>query len=166
MKQDIMSNIKMIEESLKHFFKTGELENINYGLTRAQLTKLLGKTNWEHYSSIRDKYPSIYKFGRLEFYFENQRKDAGLSGIMFQPIPAAASNGFLKCNYHMWTKNTDINKASEFLKANKIKFADKPYKYDNEARLLFTEGKVSIFFDCQQTPGYYLLHKAGRFIDN
>lgn len=155
-----------VKEQLKDFLKLGLLENISYGLTRDELTKILGDTDWKHFSSNKDKHPSIYKYGRLEFYFESKNKDARLSGIMFQPIPSPADNGLLKCNYHRWTKNTDIEKAIEFLKTNDIEFEEKPYEWDKETKLLLTEGKVNIFFDCQQTPGQYVLHKAGRFVDN
>jgi hypothetical protein len=155
-----------VEEQLKYFFKTGLLENISFGMSRDELTKLLGDTDWKHFSSNKDKYPSIYKYGRLEFYFESENTDARLSGIMFQPIPSPADNGLLSCNYHRLTKNTDLKRAVDFLNKNNIKFEEEPYKWDNETKLILTEGKVNIFFDCQQKPGHYVLHKAGRFIDN
>jgi hypothetical protein len=155
----------IIKEQLKDFFKLGLLDNISYGLTRDELTNILGDTDWKHFSSNKDKFPSMYKYGRLEFYFTSNNKDAGLSGIMFQPIPFPANNCLLKCNYHRLTKNTDIEKAIEFLKTNNIEYEEKPYEWDKNAKLLFTEGKVNIFFDCQETLGYYVLHKAGRFVD-
>ncbi|MEO8147360.1 MAG: hypothetical protein ABI723_06975 [Bacteroidia bacterium] len=154
----------IVKEQLKYFFKTGLLKNISYGLTRNELTNILGNTDWKHFSSNRDFFPVIYKYGRLEFYFENKTKAAKLNGVMFQPIPSSAINGNLNCNYHRLTKNTDIKKAIQFLKINNIKFEEKPNEWDNESRLLLTEGNVSIFFDCQKTAGHYLLHKAGKFI--
>ncbi len=154
------------KEQLKDFFKLGVLENISYGLTRDDLTKILGDTDWKYFSSNKDKYASMYKYGRLEFYFDSKNEDARLSGILFQPLSSPADNGLLKCNYHRWTNNTDIEKAIEFLKINDIEFEEKPYEWNKETKVLLTEGKVNIFFDCQQTPGHYVLHKAGRFVDN
>lgn len=155
-----------VHEQLKDFFRTGLLKNISYGLTRDKLTNILGETDWKHFSSKKDKYPAIYKYGRIEFYFGNKRKDARLSGIMFQPIPFPADDGKLKCNYHRLSKNTDIVKAIRFLQTNNIEFEEKPYTWDKETRLIITEGGVSIFFDCQHIPGHYLLHKAGKFSDS
>ncbi len=68
------------------------------------------------------------------------------------------------CNYNRWTGNMTMEKAIEFLKNNNIKFEEIPYKLDEETKLLLTEGKVEIVFDCQLTPGNYTLYKAGRFI--
>jgi hypothetical protein len=155
-----------VTEQLKDFLKTGLLKNISYGQTRDELTNILGDTDWKHFSSNKDKHPSIYKYGRLEFYFDDGNSDARLSGIMFQPISSPADDGSLKCNFNRWSKKTDISTAIQFLKKNKIKFEEIPYEFDKETKVLRTEGKVNIFFDCQQTPGLFVLHKAGRFIDN
>jgi hypothetical protein len=154
-----------IKEQLKDFLKTGILKGIPFGITREELTKLLGETDWQHFTTTKDKYPSIYKYGRLEFYFDNKSKDARLDGICFQPISFPAENGLHKCNYNKWNKNTDIEKAKEFLKTNGIEFEEKLDKWDKETKSLLTEGKVNIYFDCQQTPGLFLLHKAIRFLD-
>jgi hypothetical protein len=132
-------------EQLKDFLKTGHLKNIDYGVTRDELTMVFGDTDWKHYSSGRDKYPTIYKYGRLEFYFESKSKHAKLSGIMFQPIPAAADKGKLQCTYHGLRRNTEISQLIEFLNANDIQFEEKPCEGDNEAKLLLTEGKVKVF---------------------
>jgi hypothetical protein len=154
----------LIKEQLKSFLKSGVLQNVDFGISRVELTDLLGETDWKHFSLKKDKYPSIYKYGRLEFYFENGDMDARLNGIMFQPIPSPADNGLLKCSYNRWRSKTDIAEAIKSLKINNIKYEERPYEWDNETKLLFTEGQVNIFFDCQEEPGHYVLHKAGRFV--
>jgi hypothetical protein len=154
-----------ISENLIEFFKTGTLKNISYGLTHTELTNILGITEWTIFDDPNDKYPLIYKFGRLEFYFGNKTIDGKLYGIIFQPIPSPADNGNLKFNYKNWTKNTDLDKASEFLRTNNIKFEEQPYNSDKNVRLLLTEGKVHIFFDRESVSEPFFLHKAGKFID-
>jgi len=151
----------IIHEDLKDFLKIGHFKNIQYGLTRNELIGLLGETDWKFLSSDDDINPSIYKYGKIEFYFE-ENSDNKLSGIMFQPIPSPAESGNLKCNYIEWTNETDLEKVTEFLKANGIKFHEKSHP-DKEAKVLLTEGEVEILFDCQETPGQFFLHKLGKF---
>lgn len=156
----------IVKEELKYFLKTGRFERICFGMTRDELITTLGETDWKFYVSDKDKFPAIYKYGRLEFYFNDNSKNARLVGIMFQPIPSPADHCFLKCNYHRWTKNTEINAAIQFLKVNNINFKEIPYELDEEVKLILTEGNVSVYFDCQETTGHFVLHKAGRFKDD
>ncbi|MGZ5244206.1 MAG: hypothetical protein ACXWDO_08175 [Bacteroidia bacterium] len=153
----------MIKEELKYFLKTGNFKNIRFGLNRTELVNLLGNSDWLYFTSDKDKFPAIYKYGRIEFYFENRKKGSTLSGIMFLPIPAPASNGKLYCNYHHWTKRMDIDNAITFLNQNNIRFSE-IINPDPEVREFITEGQVNIFFDCQEIPGKFKLHKAGKFI--
>jgi hypothetical protein len=155
----------MIQERLKYFLDKGILAHIDFGITRLKLTEVLGKTSWLHYTDDSDKFPSIYKYGRLEFYFMTDSPDEGLSGIIFQPLPRPADKGNLSFNYNGWSKKLEINKAIELLNRNKINFNEYPNKHDLEARVLTTESDVKIAFDCQDTSGQFYLNKIVKFID-
>lgn len=158
----------IIREQLKYYFKTGRLKNIEFGLTQEKLIELLGETNWKFYSGWKfypsevDKFPLIIKYDRIEFYF----RDTAMYGIMFQPIPAPTDRGNLRCNYHRLTRKTTIETVIQFLVKNNINFEEKPAYWDDEVRLLLTEGDVWIVFDCQKKAGHYVLHKTESFIDD
>jgi len=155
-----------INEDLKYFLKKGHLKDVSFNLNRAKLIEILGKTDWEHYSFRKDKYPSIYKYDKLEFYFNNQSAEAQINGIMFQPIPTPSEKGFLNCSYNGLTNKTTLNSVIEFLNTNEIKFSRTVDKWNEELIILITEGKVSMYFDNQSDPKKYVLHKAGRFLND
>jgi hypothetical protein len=155
----------MIQEQLKYFLDKGALAHIDFGISRSRLTELLGNTNCVYYANDTDKFPSIYKYGRLEFYYMIDDLEEGLSGIVFQPLPRPADKGNLNCNYNSWNEKLDINKAIDYLNRNNIRFQEFPNKRDLDVRVLTTESDVKIAFDCQEIPGQFYLHKVLRFID-
>jgi hypothetical protein len=152
-----------LREDLKYFLKTGRLKNVEFGITRSQLIDKCGNTEWLHYTSSKSKYPSIYKFGRFEFYFDEGSKGK-LIGMMFQPIPTPAENGNMLFNYNRLNYNTSINKLKDYLTSLNINFKELDDEFDKELKLIITEGDVTMFLDCQNS-NQYVLHKAGRFIE-
>jgi ribosomal protein S27AE len=152
-----------IHEDLAYFFKHGNLRHIPYGIPRNTFIALAGDTSWQHFTSTKDRYPSIYKYGRLEFYFD-ETKDATLHGIQFQPLSSPGDKGNLILNYHRWTKQLNIEKAMAFLDDNHIGFEERQDPWNKDVRLLVSEGGVRIFFDDQQEPAHFVLHKAGKYI--
>ncbi len=155
----------IVKEQLKHLFKKGTLDNIHFGISRSRLVEILGNSDWIFYSNEKDNFPSIYKYGRMEFYFMHDDKDEGLSGLVFQPLTRPGSKGNLHLNYYGWNEKLDINKAMDILNKNNIKFQEFPNKRDLDVRVLTTEGNVKIAFDSDDIPGQFYLNKIVKFID-
>lgn len=154
----------LIKENLFYFLKTGCLKHIHYNINRNQLTQLIGESTSVHFSSPNDKNPTIYKYGRIEFYFEHKGKEAKLNGIIYQAISNPAEHGLLQCNYKNWSKNLDIEKAKEQLIKNNIQFKEIADKFNHDTKYLLTEGNVNIYFVYDETKKKYLLFKAGNSI--
>jgi len=150
----------MVNEQLKYYFKTGKFKHVEFGFTREKLIELLGETSWKFPFVDDDKFPTIIKFDRIEFYFT----DTSLYGIMYQPITLGVDKGNLRCNYHRMTRKTTIETVIQFLVKNNINFEEKPAYWDDEVRLLLTEGNVWLCFDCQKKKGHFVLHKTESFI--
>ena len=92
----------MIETiEIKPFLKTGnfgEFNEIHYGMKRKSLIKILGDTEWKHFTSKKSKIPSIFKYGKVEFYFE-EGEDGRLKGIQILPIIQETELMNLKIDY-------------------------------------------------------------------
>lgn len=154
-----------LKEQLKYFLEKGTLEHIDFGITRSKLIEILGNTDWVHYSNEQDKFPSIYKYGRMEFYFMNDNKDEGLRGLVFQPLTYPGTFGNFHLNHYGWNEKLDINRAIEILNKNNIKFQETPNIRDLNVRVLTTEANVQIAFDSDDVPGQFYLNKILKFID-
>ena len=151
--------VKIVE-----FLKSGKFGNsnaINFGMNRTQLTSLLGETEYLSYTTKKSKFPSIYKYGEVEFYFE-EGKDGRLHGIQIKPTIAEASLQKLKIDYGFIKKDLGFRDVELLLKSNSINYSTFKFKYDDndDPKRIITEGNVIFIFDSE-----YTIQKINRFIE-
>ena len=67
--------------SLRSFLKTGDFGNIRGGCTREELEQELGPPETHDTGSRKHPYPTIWKYGDIEFFFEQYRRDGCLQMV-------------------------------------------------------------------------------------
>jgi len=146
---------------IKKFFRTGnfgELKEIQIGMNRNELINILGESNWV-LKNRKSKYPTIYKYDKTEFYFE-EGINGRLYGIQIKPTIDAAPKLNLNIEYDFLESDLNFDSIIYELKAEQIKYELFRFKYDDEDAPLriLTSGNVTLIFD----DGYEL-EKAAKF---
>ena len=152
-----MTNV--VNENIEFFLRNGHLINIQVGISRNELTKKLGDTNWIY---PEQQYPLLYKYGCLEFHFDEENDNAKLVGIMYVAVTEPASNGNLMFDAQGWTNGLTTRNIEDRLKNMSVNYTSNIYEYDSDAWCILTEGNVSIL--CSKENEGYLLEKLGVFI--
>jgi hypothetical protein len=156
----------MIETiQLSYFLKTGkfgEFQEINFGKSRQHIIELLGKTDWQHFASKKSKFPSILKYRKVEFYFE-EGENGRLTGIQIVPNAQEAPQGQLLIDYHDFLKNQTWKEIEQWLNKHSITYQELflPF-YDANDKLIKTEGKVALIFTREANE--FILRKVHKFI--
>lgn len=156
--------IKEIE--LIEFLKTGNIGDgkiIHYGMTRNGLIEALGKTKWIHYRSRNSRYPLIYKYGKIEFYFEEGEKGR-LYGIQVKPTIQEAESKDLKIDYGFIKPELSFETSLNHLESASINYEIIEQDDDREEiQIVETEGKVQLMFseDCDQS---LIIDKVNKFV--
>ncbi|HYG14314.1 MAG TPA: hypothetical protein VEC12_01075 [Bacteroidia bacterium] len=147
----------LIKETMKDFLKNGSFQNISFGITRKDFLQLMGGVQCEHYSFPESKFSGIYKYGMVEFYFDDKSEDDELLFIMFQPWVGRCKRYNFRINYNGWDKNLSIENAKNLLKQYSIEFVEEQSKYDEKVMHLITESGVNIcfWFDVEKNGYYY-----------
>lgn len=154
----------MIETiNIEEFIRTGKFGEINFGINRTQLEKILGKTDWLHYTSRKSKFPSIYKYDLIEFYFEEE-ENGRLYGIQVQLQTQEAQKGGLEVNYGFLSEVKSLEKVKEELIERNIQFQEfiKPYDNGNTKRIK-TKGNVILIFGMTD-ENVFILHEINKFV--
>jgi len=146
------------------FLKTGnfgEGGEIYFGMARTRLLDLLGETDWFSHTSKKSKFPSLYKYGKVEFYFE-EGEEGRLYGIQIKPSMDAAKMHNLKINDDSLPAELKFDEALEVLKSNSIKYELINFEYtaDEDLPRIQTEGNVQFIFD---ESG--IIEKVNKFIE-
>ena len=55
------------------FLETGSIKPLHFGMSRRELEEILGPPGHKGGTSRKHRTPSIYKYGDLEFFFEQWR---------------------------------------------------------------------------------------------
>ena len=143
--------------------KFGEFQEINFGINRNQFEKTLGKTDWLHYTRRKSKFPSIYKYGLIEFYFE-EAENGRLYGIQAQLQTQKAENGKLEVNYGFLTEVKSLERIEEKLIEKNLQFQEFTEPYDNgDTKRIKTEGNVILIFGMTD-ENEFTLHKINKFV--
>lgn len=160
----------IIYEDLIYFLKNGKLENINYGITREQLTELLGAPDYTNFT----KWADLYGYNNFEFYiwkesWKNNRSER-LRCITVNNPKSYSKKENLLFKSHGWTTKLTIEKAILFLNKHNIKFEEKEYPFENDplekdVRSFLTEGKVFVQFVDWELTGNFALYKFGREVE-
>jgi len=158
----------MIETiEIKDFLRTGnfgEFKEIHFGMKRERLVEIVGETEWKHYSRKKSKFPSIYKYGKVEFYFE-EGENGRLYGIQIQPIIRETELVNFKINYDFIASNLDYESILKFLDLFSIKYKELDFEYDSEGiQRIETEGGVQLIFSKDYFNTSNSLHKISKFI--
>lgn len=152
-----------IREDLVYFLKNGRFENIDFGITRAQLKSVIGEPDFTLPPKSKI-WPSLYKYGNLEFWFEDRYEDARLHGIQFFVPVIYERKGRLIFNSHRWTVELTFEKAIKFLQKHKIGFEERE-DYLDFWRSLETESGVRLDFTNQSDESIWALHWIGKKIE-
>lgn len=150
---------------LKQFLKTGnfgESKEIHFGMTRDKLIEILGDSEWIHFTGRKSKFPSIYKYGKVEFYFE-EGKDGRLCGIQILPMTKETTSGNLKINYNfnIYLKYKPTLKQ---LEKESVDYRIIKSEYDgDDVRRIETAGDVQIIFSEDFDQSFSIL-KISKFI--
>ena len=143
--------------------KFGELEEIRFGILRADLFEILGETEWIHYSSKKSKHPAIYRYGLVEFYFE-EGEDGRLNGIQICPIYQEADLNKLNIDYGIYKSEIGYENCLKHLKNLSIGYDKVVSKYDTkDVRRIKTEGNVNLIFS--ENENEIVLYKISKFVD-
>lgn len=159
-----------IRENVLYFLKHGKLENVNFGVTKAQLLELLDEPDYlsEH------KWADICGYGCFEFYllkeeWKNHRVERLSVIVANQPFSYETKSNF-EFEHRGWTKDLTIEKAVDFLRENDIAFEEQVFDDEDsddykDVRILKTEGNVSINFRDWHETGDFVLYQFGRTVE-
>lgn len=153
----------MIKENLTFFLKNGKFEHINFGIKINELIDIIG--NPDFVLPEKSKNPTLFKYGNVEFYFEDEKEDARLHFIQIDFPVNYSENSKLVFEGYDWTTELTIENAISFLQKNKINFEEKIDSNNLEFwRILQTESGVEIYFTNQRDEEIWELHSFGRSI--
>lgn len=152
--------------NIEEFLRTGKFgafQEINFGIHRNQLEQTLGKTDWLHYTSNKSKFPSIYKYGLVEFYFEEE-ENGRLHGIQVQLQSEETPKQCLEINYGFLTAIRTLERIEQELIQRNITFQAFTESYDSDdTKRLKTEGNVILIFGMND-KNKFMLHKVNKFV--
>ncbi|HRI00558.1 MAG TPA: hypothetical protein PK006_05860 [Saprospiraceae bacterium] len=152
---------------VKEFLRTGnfgELREIYFGMKRENLFELLGQTKWMHFTYSKSKLPSIYKYDKVEFYFEED-ENGRLYGIQILPTTHRAELVDLKIDYNFIEPDLEFQSTLKFLDQESIKYelVNSELDYDGMPRIE-TEGKVQLIFT-QDDNEINSIQKVSKFVE-
>lgn len=143
----IKIQLMMQKIEIKEFLRTGnvnESKEIRFGITRNKLVEVLGDSQHQYFSSKKLKFPAIYKYGKVEFYFET-----GIKGKLYgiQILPTIQEEDLININYSLINSNLDYRSALNYLESEFINYKLIKSKFDSEDVVrIETEGKVQLIF--------------------
>ena len=157
----------MIETiNTKEFLKTGnfgEFREIHFGMKRETLVELLGETEWIHFTSRKSKFPSIYKYHKVEFYFE-EGENGKLNGIQILPSIQETNLINLKIDYNFIEPNLEFESTLKYLEKESIKYELVNFEFDSDGiPRIITEGNVQLIFT-QDSEGTVSILKVSKFV--
>lgn len=151
----------------KEFLRTGnfgEFNEIHFGMKRENLIELLGDTRWIHFTNRKSKFPSIYKYHKVEFYFE-EGENGRLHGIQISPRIQEADLLNLKIDYNFLSSNLEFQHALNILEKESIKYELVNFEFDtDDIPRIVTEGKVQIIFT-EDSEEKVSVQKVSKFVE-
>jgi len=153
-----------VYENLIYFLENGKFENINFGITRGQLIKKIGKPDFTLHR--KSKMPTLLKYDNIEFYFEDESENARLQRIQIDHPIKYSGKGSLIFHSYRWTVKLTIEQAINFLNKHKIEFEETTYPQDVDFwRLLEIKSGVQIHFTNQTDENVWYFQSLGRSIE-
>lgn len=176
--ENIFRNLKKIQKrkikqkmmietiDIKEFLRTGnfgEFKEIHFGMTRNKLIEILDETEWKHFSFRKSKFPSIYKYGKVEFYFE-EGKEGRLCGIQILPTIQETELMNLKIIYAFVNPKLKYESALKLLDNASIKYQEIQSEFDtDDIKTIETIGGVQIIFS-EDFEESISIHKISKFV--
>ena len=81
--------------SLRSFIATGHFGDLRFGWTRQQLEDVFGPAEAHGGGSRKHPYPTIWKYGDIEFFFEQYNRDGTLQMVFFDAFTVPCGWGQL-----------------------------------------------------------------------
>ncbi|MDO1445655.1 hypothetical protein Q0590_05310 [Rhodocytophaga aerolata] len=135
------------------------MEGIDFSITREKLIALLGETTFKGKSRKKDKYPTVLKYDKVEFYFIST-EDNRLNGIIIQPNISPAPSGKISYMYG-WVKGN-----MAFIEVtNKLNESAIDYQITNDATIKTNSGIDFWFYRDTVPQENLILCKIGRFVE-
>lgn len=154
-----------VEENLVYFLKTGRLKNINFGITKDQLTELLGEPK----DISRNSFADIYRYQDFEFYILKEKwkntKRERFFCLLTYTLETFSEQGSFVFNTYNWTNKLTIEEAILFLDNHEIGFNERNEFDEEDVRSIYTEGDVFIQFRDWKEVGKFTLYKFGRKVE-
>jgi hypothetical protein len=146
------------------FLKYGQFGNSKYiyfGMNRSDLKNILGETDYLFFTDQKSKYPSIYKYGKVEFYFE-EGINGRLFGIQIKPTIDEAPLLNLNINYGFIESSLNFEQTLNHLESNSIEYEQFDFKYDDldDPKRIITKGEVQLIFDME-----FGIEKVNKFVE-
>jgi hypothetical protein len=132
----------IIEVDILDFFRTGSFGAVGFGMSRAGLKQLLGPADDIGVTSRKERYPTIFKYGDIEFYI-NPAQDR-LYGIQSDYFTILQGNARLQLQMHGIDSTTTLSQMKEILQSASITFSERTDQF--EGKRLVTQGNVVLGF--------------------
>lgn len=139
--------------SLHSFLATGNFGNVRSGWTRQQLENELGSPEAHGGESRKHRYPTIWKYGDIEFVFEPGRRDGYLYMVFFDAFDVP--HGWGKLVIEPWKISNSLT-----LEAGKSVLCEENIEYevaqspDPDCVNLVTASGVQLQFVVRQPDAY------------
>ncbi len=148
---------------IEDFIKTGNFDQsgkIQFGMCRNTLIEHLGKTKYV-FKSRKSKIPSIYKYGKIEFYFEDG-KQGRLYGIQIKPNINEAPALNLRVDYNFLKPDLKFEEAIQILESKSIGYELIIFEFDDDdsPQRILVNSNVQFIFDDNS-----IIEKVSKFIE-
>lgn len=158
---------KMIETiNIYYFLKTGnfsEFREIYYGMRKQALLDVLGEPESVNNPSRKQKIPSIYFYGNIEFHFDNE-EEGRLIGIQIIPRNGEEKINTLDINYGLLFQSLEYEPFSDLLKKENIPSQIFHQEFDGkDIKRILTKGRVQCIFQ-EDYNNIFHLYKISKFI--
>jgi hypothetical protein len=132
----------IVEVDILEFLRTGSFGPVGFGMSRAQLEELLGPADDVGIAFRKDKHPTIFKYGDIEFYIDSAQDR--LYAIHSDYFTILEGNARLQLEMHGIDSRTTFSQTKEILHRASIRFSEQVNAFGISE--LVTEGNVTLGF--------------------
>ena len=144
----------IVTVDILEFLRTGSFGPVGFGMSRAELKQLLGPADDVGITSRKDRYPTIFKYGDIEFYI-NPAQDR-LYAIHSDYFTFLQGNARLQLQMHGIDSTTTLSQMKELLQSAAITFSERVDQF--EGKRLVTQGNVVLGFGEIASDGKTINH--------
>lgn len=139
--------------SLRSFIATGDFGGLRFDWTRQQLEDAFGPPETHGGGSRKHPYPTIWKYGDIEFFFQQYKRDGTLQMVFFDAFTVPCGWGQLIID--PWQINNRLTQEAgeALLRENGIAYQISKAP-DPDCTNLVTKSGVTLQFVVNQSDGY------------